>query len=219
MNIFNFILRVPGLDDKYSGPIDTVKKIHTVLFKDLENERRKDATEEIAKKYKKILAEMGKKFKEIIEIMSNENEKMINKSDEFLNELKKLEEKASILEEKLKEELRKKNTSNNIGNILFQPQSIIGPNPDPVGDIFGGILNLAYKRKVKKGEEAYLIKYQEMENLYKRKIYNLNEKFKEKKKNLDNNFKELADIIEEILNEMAIVKEKIVKLEEGIWYE
>jgi len=215
VSLLKFFLGIPGLDDKTPDPVGTIKKMHTVFFKDVETERGKDATEEVAKKYKKTLDEMTAKFEKIIE---NKEEDMIEKSEEYINELEKSEEKARNLEESLECKIRKNATSNNSNNSIFQPQSIMGPNPDMNIDIFEIFLDAAYKRKIKKGEEAYRKKYKEMEALYKEKIYNLNEKFERKKQTLDTNFKELADIIQETLNEMAIVKEKIIKFE-GALYE
>ena len=85
-------------------------------------------------------------------------------------------------------------------------------------DIFEIFLDVAYKRKIKKGEEAYQKKYKEMKALYKEKIYILNKEFDRKKQSFDSNFKELADIIQDTLNEISIIKEKIIKFE-GALYE
>ena len=51
MSLFKILLGIPGLGDKKPDPIETIKKIHTVFFRDVETERGKDATVEVAKKY------------------------------------------------------------------------------------------------------------------------------------------------------------------------
>ena len=192
--------------------------MHTIFFRDVETERGKDATVEVAKKYEIILAEMKEKFKKVMEMMENKKEELSKESDSYLIELEELEKKAEKLEELLKTKIAGNYTYNNSNNSIFQPQSIMGPNPDMNIDIFEIFLDAAYKRKIKKGEEAYRKKYEEMEVLYKNKISILNKEFDNKKQTLDTNFKELADIIQETLNEMAIVKEKIIKFE-GALYE
>ena len=128
---------------------------------------------------------------------------------------KNYKKKAENLEGLLKNKIAENYTYNNSNNTIFQPQSIIGPNPD----ILGNILDVAYKRKIKKGEISYQKKYEEMENLYKEKISILNKEFDKKEQSSDSNIKELINTIKEILNEMATIKEKIIKLEEGIWHE
>ena len=128
---------------------------------------------------------------------------------------KNQKKKAENLEGLLKNKIAENYTYNNSNNTIFQPQSIIGPNPD----ILGNILDVAYKRKIKKGEISYQKKYEEMENLYKEKISILNKEFDKKEQSSDSNIKELINTIKEILNEMATIKEKIIKLEEGIWHE
>ena len=193
--------------------------MHTIFFRDVETERGKDATVEVAKKYEIILAEMTEKFKKIIEMMENKKEELSKESDNYLNELEELEKKAEKLEELLKTKIAGNYTYNNSSNSIFQPQSIMGPNPDMNIDIFEILLDVAYKRKIKKGEIAYQKKYEEMEALYKNKISILNQEFDKKEQSSDSDIKELTSTIKEILNEMAIVKEKIVKLEEGIWHE
>ena len=170
MSLFNFFLGIPGLGDKEPDPVGTIKKMHTIFFRDVETERGKDATVEVAKKYEIILAEMTEKFKKIIEMMENKKEELSKESDNYI-------------------------------------------------DIFEILLDVAYKRKIKKGEIAYQKKYEEMEALYKNKISILNQEFDKKEQSSDSDIKELTSTIKEILNEMAIVKEKIVKLEEGIWHE
>lgn len=219
MSLFNFFLGIPGLGDKEPDPVGTIKKMHTIFFRDVETERGKDATVEVAKKYEIILAEMTEKFKKIIEMMKNKKEELSKESDNYLNELEELEKKAEKLEELLKTKIAGNYTYNNSNNTIFQPQSIIGPNPDMNIDIFEIFLDAAYKRKIKKGEEAYRKKYEEMEVLYKNKISILNEKFEKVEQSLDSNIKKITSIIKETLNEIAIIKEKIVKLEEGIWHE
>lgn len=219
MSLFNFFLGIPGLGDKEPDPVGTIKKMHTIFFRDVETERGKDATVEVAKKYEIILAEMTEKFKKIIEMMENKKEELSKESDNYLNELEELEKKAEKLEELLKTKIAGNYTYNNSNNTIFQPQSIIGPNPDMNIDIFEIFLDAAYKRKIKKGEEAYRKKYEEMEVLYKNKISILNEKFEKVEQSLDSNIKKITSIIKETLNEIAIIKEKIVKLEEGIWHE
>ena len=219
MSLFNFFLGIPGLGDKEPDPVGTIKKMHTIFFRDVETERGKDATVEVAKKYEIIIAEMTEKFKKIIEMMKNKKEELSKESDNYLNELEELEKKAEKLEELLKTKIAGNYTYNNSNNTIFQPQSIIGPNPDINIDIFEIFLDAAYKRKIKKGEEAYRKKYEEMEVLYKNKISILNEKFEKVEQSLDSNIKKITSIIKETLNEIAIIKEKIVKLEEGIWHE
>ena len=151
--------------------------------------------------------------------MENKTEELSKESDNYLNELEELEKKAEKLEELLKTKIAGNYTYNNSSNSIFQPQSIMGPNPDMNIDIFEILLDVAYKRKIKKGEIAYQKKYEEMEALYKNKISILNQEFDKKEQSSDSDIKELTSTIKEILNEMAIVKEKIVKLEEGIWHE
>ena len=219
MSLFNFFLGIPGLGDKEPDPVGTIKKIHTIFFRDVETERGKDATVEVAKKYEIILAEMTEKFKKIIEMMENKKEELSKESDNYLNELEELEKKAEKLEELLKAKIAGNYTYNNSNNTIFQPQSIIGPNPDMNIDIFEIFLDAAYKRKIKKGEEAYRKKYEEMEILYKQKIFILNKEYDKKEKSSDSDIRDLTETIKETLNEMATVKEKIVKIEEGIWYE
>ena len=51
MSLFNFFLEIPGLGDKEPDPVGTIKKMHTIFFRDVETERGKDATVEVAKKY------------------------------------------------------------------------------------------------------------------------------------------------------------------------
>ena len=158
---------------------------------------------------------MTGKFKKIMEMMENKKEELSKESDNYLNELEELENKAENLKELLKAKIAENYTYNNSNNTIFQPQSIIGPNPY----IFGNILDVAYKRKIKKGEIAYQKKYEEMEALYKNKISILNKEYDKKEKSSDSDIRDLTETIKETLNEMAIVKEKIVKIEEGIWYE
>ena len=215
MGIIGFLCDITGITGKIEKTLDTMDKIETVFFRDVETERGKDATEEVAKKYEIILAEMTGKFKKIMEMMENKKEELSKESDNYLNELEELENKAENLKELLKAKIAENYTYNNSNNTIFQPQSIIGPNPY----IFGNILDVAYKRKIKKGEIAYQKKYEEMEALYKNKISILNREFDNKEQSSDSDIKELTSTIKEILNEMAIVKEKIVKLEEGIWHE
>ena len=215
MGIIGFLCDITGITGKIEKTLDTMDKIETVFFRDVETERGKDATEEVAKKYEIILAEMTGKFKKIMEMMENKKEELSKESDNYLNELEELENKAENLKELLKAKIAENYTYNNSNNTIFQPQSIIGPNPY----IFGNILDVAYKRKIKKGEIAYQKKYEEMEALYKNKISTLNQEFDKKEQSSDSDIKELTSTIKEILNEMAIVKEKIVKLEEGIWHE
>ena len=217
MSLFNFFLGIPGLGDKEPDPVGTIKKIHTIFFRDVETERGKDATVEVAKKYEIILAEMTEKFKKIIEMMENKKEELSKESDNYLNELEELEKKAEKLEELLKTKIAGNYTYNNSNNSIFQPQSIMGPNPDINIDIFEIFLDTAYKIKIKKGEIAYQKKYEEMEILYKISI--LNKEYDKKEKSSDSDIRDLTETIKETLNEMAIVKEKIVKLEEGIWHE
>ena len=174
---------------------------------------------EVAKKYEIILAEMTEKFKKVMEMMENKKEELSKESDSYLIELEELEKKAEKLEELLKTKIAGNYTYNNSNNTIFQPQSIMGPNPDINIDIFEIFLDVAYKIKIKKGEIAYQKKYEEMEILYKQKISILNQEFGKKEQSSDSDIKELTSTIKEILNEMAIVKEKIVKLEEGIWHE
>ena len=193
--------------------------MHTIFFRDVETERGKDATVEVAKKYEIILAEMTEKFKKVMEMMENKKEELSKESDSYLIELEELEKKAEKLEELLKTKIAGNYTYNNSNNSIFQPQSIMGPNPDINIDIFEIFLDVAYKIKIKKGEIAYQKKYEEMEILYKQKISILNQEFDKKEQSSDSDIKELTSTIKEILNEMAIVKEKIVKLEEGIWHE
>jgi len=193
--------------------------MHTIFFRDVETERGKDATVEVAKKYEIILAEMKEKFKKVMEMMENKKEELSKESDSYLIELEELEKKAEKLEELLKTKIAGNYTYNNSNNSIFQPQSIMGPNPDINIDIFEIFLDVAYKIKIKKGEIAYQKKYEEMEILYKQKISILNQEFDKKEQSSDSDIKELTSTIKEILNEMAIVKEKIVKLEEGIWHE
>ena len=193
--------------------------MHTIFFRDVETERGKDATVEVAKKYEIILAEMTEKFKKVMEMMENKKEELSKESDSYLIELEELEKKAEKLEELLKTKIAGNYTYNNSNNTIFQPQSIMGPNPDINIDIFEIFLDVAYKIKIKKGEIAYQKKYEEMEILYKQKISILNQEFDKKEQSSDSDIKELTSTIKEILNEMAIVKEKIVKLEEGIWHE
>lgn len=193
--------------------------MHTIFFRDVETERGKDATVEVAKKYEIILAEMTEKFKKVMEMMENKKEELSKESDSYLIELEELEKKAEKLEELLKTKIAGNYTYNNSNNTIFQPQSIMGPNPDINIDIFEIFLDVAYKIKIKKGEIAYQKKYEEMEILYKQKISILNQEFGKKEQSSDSDIKELTSTIKEILNEMAIVKEKIVKLEEGIWHE
>jgi len=193
--------------------------MHTIFFRDVETERGKDATVEVAKKYEIILAEMKEKFKKVMEMMENKKEELSKESDSYLIELEELEKKAEKLEELLKTKIAGNYTYNNSNNTIFQPQSIMGPNPDINIDIFEIFLDVAYKIKIKKGEIAYQKKYEEMEILYKQKISILNQEFDKKEQSSDSDIKELTSTIKEILNEMAIVKEKIVKLEEGIWHE
>lgn len=215
MGIIGFLCDITGITGKIEKTLDTMDKIETVFFRDVETERGKDATEEVAKKYEIILAEMTGKFKKIMEMMENKKEELSKESDNYLNELEELENKAENLKELLKAKIAENYTYNNSNNTIFQPQSIIGPNPY----IFGNILDVAYKRKIKKGEIAYQKKYEEMEALYKDKISILNQEFDKKEQSSDSDIKELTSTIKEILNEMAIVKEKIVKFEEGIWHE
>ena len=219
MRIIGFLCDITGITGKIEKTLDTMDKIETVFFRDVETERGKDATEEVAKKYEIILAEMTGKFKKIMEMMENKKEELSKESDNYLNELEELEKKAEKLEELLKTKIAGNYTYNNSNNTIFQPQSIIGPNPDMNIDIFEIFLDAAYKRKIKKGEEAYRKKYEEMEVLYKNKISILNEKFEKVEQSLDSNIKKITSIIKETLNEIAIIKEKIVKLEEGIWHE
>ena len=219
MSLFNFFLGIPGLGDKEPDPVGTIKKMHTIFFRDVETERGKDATVEVAKKYEIILAEMREKFEKIIEMMENKKEELSKESDNYLNELEELEKKAEKLEELLKTKIARNYTYNNSNNSIFQPQSIMGPSPDINIDIFEIFLDTAYKIKIKKGEIAYQKKYEEMESMYKNKISILNQEFDKKEQSSDSDIKELTSTIKEILNEMAIVKEKIVKLEEGIWHE
>lgn len=216
MSLFNFFLGIPGLGDKEPDPVGTIKKMHTIFFRDVETERGKDATVEVAKKYEIILAEMKEKFKKVMEMMENKKEELSKESDSYLIELEELEKKAEKLEELLKTKIAGNYTYNNSNNTIFQPQSIMGPNPDINIDIFEIFLDVAYKIKIKKGEIAYQKKY---EDLYKQKISILNQEFDKKEQSSDSDIKELTSTIKEILNEMAIVKEKIVKLEEGIWHE
>ena len=208
MGIIGFLCDITGITGKIEKTLDTMDKIETVFFRDVETERGKDATEEVAKKYEIILAEMTGKFKKIMEMMENKKEELSKESDNYLNELEELENKAENLKELLKAKIAENYTYNNSNNTIFQPQSIIGPNPY----IFGNILDVAYKRKIKKGEIAYQKKYEEMEALYKNKISTLNQEFDKKEQSSDSDIKELTSTIKEILNEMAIVKEKIVKL-------
>ena len=222
MGIIGFFLDITGITEKVEKvgkALDTVDKINTVFFRDVETERGKDATVEVAKKYEIILAEMTEKFKKVMEMMENKKEELSKESDSYLIELEELEKKAENLEKILKEKIRENYTSDNTNNGISQPQSIMAPIPTPLSDSLGSSLNFLYSRKIQKGEEAYQKKYEEMEALYKEKICILNEKFERKKQTLDTDFKELADIIQETLNEIAIIKEKIVKLEEGIWHE
>ena len=222
MGIIGILLDITGITEKVEKvgkALDTVDKINTVFFRDVETERGKDATVEVAKKYEIILSEMKEKFEKVMEMMENKKEELSKESDNYLIELEELEKKAENLEKILKEKIRENYTSDNTNNGISQPQSIIAPIPNSLSDSLGSSLNFLYSRKIQKGEEAYQKKYEEMEALYKEKIYILNEKFERKKQTLDTDFKELADIIQETLNEMAIIKEKIVKLEEGIWYE
>ena len=174
MSLFNFFLEIPGLGDKEPDPVGTIKKMHTIFFRDVETERGKDATVEVAKKYKKTLAEMEENFNKIIELKETEKEDMIKKSEEYINELEKSEKKVKSLEELLECKIRRNTISNNSNNSIFQPQSIMGPNPDMNIDIFEFFLDAAYKRKIKQGEEAYRKKYEEMEVLYRTKISILN---------------------------------------------
>lgn len=215
MRIIGFLCDITGITGKIEKTLDTMDKIETVFFRDVETERGKDATEEVAKKYEIILAEMTGKFKKIMEMMENKKEELSKESDNYLNELEELENKAENLKELLKAKIAENYTYNNSNNTIFQPQSIIGPNPY----IFGNILDVAYKRKIKKGEIAYQKKYEEMEALYKNKISILNKEYDKKEKSSDSDIRDLTETIKETLNEMAIVKEKIVKIEEGIWYE
>ena len=182
--------------------------MHTIFFRDVETERGKDATVEVAKKYEIILAEMKEKFKKVMEMMENKKEELSKESDSYLIELEELEKKAEKLEELLKTKIAGNYTYNNSNNSIFQPQSIMGPNPDINIDIFEIFFEIAYQKK-----------YEEMEILYKQKISILNQEFDKKEQSSDSDIKELTSTIKEILNEMAIVKEKIVKLEEGIWHE
>lgn len=85
MSLFNFFLEIPGLGDKEPDPVGTIKKMHTIFFRDVETERGKDATVEVAKKYKKTLAEMEENFNKIIELKETEKEDMIKKSEEYIN--------------------------------------------------------------------------------------------------------------------------------------
>jgi len=178
MSLFNFFLGIPGLGDKEPDPVGTIKKMHTIFFRDVETERGKDATVEVAKKYKKTLAEMEENFDKIIELKETKKEDMIKKSEEYINELEKSEKKVKSLEELLECKIRRNTISNNSNNSIFQPQSIMGPNPDMNIDIFEILLDAAYKRKIKKGEEAYQKKYEEMEVLYKNKISIVSKKVK-----------------------------------------
>ena len=155
MSLFNFFLGIPGLGDKEPDPVGTIKKMHTIFFRDVETERGKDATVEVAKKYKKTLAEMEENFDKIIELKETKKEDMIKKSEEYINELEKSEKKVKSLEELLECKIRRNTISNNSNNSIFQPQSIMGPNPDMNIDIFEILLDAAYKRTIKKGEEAY----------------------------------------------------------------
>ena len=84
MSLFNFFLEIPGLGDKEPDPVGTIKKMHTIFFRDVETERGKDATVEVAKKYKKTLAEMEENFNKIIELKETEKEDMIKKSEEYI---------------------------------------------------------------------------------------------------------------------------------------
>ena len=84
MSLFKFLLEVPGLGDKEPDPVGTIEKLHTILFRDVEIERGKDATEEVAKKYEIILAEMEKNFNKIIELKETEKEDMIKKVKNIL---------------------------------------------------------------------------------------------------------------------------------------
>ena len=148
MRIIGFLCDITGITGKIEKTLDTMDKIETVFFRDVETERGKDATEEVAKKYEIILAEMTGKFKKIMEMMENKKEELSKESDNYLNELEELENKAENLKELLKAKIAENYTYNNSNNTIFQPQSIIGPNPY----IFGNILDVAYKRKIKKGE-------------------------------------------------------------------
>ena len=94
MSLFNFFLEIPGLGDKEPDPVGTIKKMHTIFFRDVETERGKDATVEVAKKYEIILAEMTEKFEKIIEMMENKKEELSKESDNYLNELEELEKKS-----------------------------------------------------------------------------------------------------------------------------
>ena len=228
MGIIGFLCDITGITEKFEKALDTVDKIDTVFFRDVETERGKDATVEVAKKYEIILAEMTEKFKKVMEMMENKKEELSKECDDYLIELEELEKKAKNLEKILKEKILKENirenyTSDNTNNGISQPQSIMGPNPDPVPipipNLMGDGLNFLYSRKIKKGEIAYQKKYEEMEILYKQKISILNKEYDKKEKSSDSDIRDLTETIKETLNEMAIVKEKIVKIEEGIWYE
>lgn len=94
MSLFKILLGIPGLGDKKPDPIETIKKIHTVFFRDVETERGKDATVEVAKKYEIILAEMKEKFEKVMEMMENKKEELSKESDNYLNELEELEKKS-----------------------------------------------------------------------------------------------------------------------------
>ena len=67
MRIIGFLCDITGITGKIEKTLDTMDKIETVFFRDVETERGKDATEEVAKKYEIILAEMTGKFKKIME--------------------------------------------------------------------------------------------------------------------------------------------------------
>ena len=108
MGIIGFFLDITGITEKVEKvgkALDTVDKINTVFFRDVETERGKDATVEVAKKYEIILAEMTEKFKKVMEMMENKKEELSKESDSYLIELEELEKKAENLEKILKEKI------------------------------------------------------------------------------------------------------------------
>lgn len=193
--------------------VETAKKLKTVIFTDSQLEGGKIGIKRAAQEYDHIYNELVAKFEDFKNMCEEKNTNSKARAEMLITELESLEKQRDKLLAKRKQYEKKICDSNPDIAIATGLGSTVSAVGQTNMSIIGPLVDLLYKRKMKKIDVAAQQKYEETKALYERKIAALKDEMAEAKKRFDDSLQENMKVIEEILFEIASIKADINELQ------